>query len=95
MKFLGGFILAVPAYLITYGIGRLTGYTFASALVGFPLAVSAVGLMEMVLGINFIELERRVSEGSIFTKVGISLVVLFFAGVYLAGGVWVYRRYFE
>ncbi len=70
-------------------------FDVASALVGLPLAISMVGLMEIVLGINFADLAQRFDRGGFILKCGISIVVLCFVGVYLAGCVLIYQRYFQ
>jgi hypothetical protein len=94
-KLVGGLVVAAAMLLITIGLGMLTGQYVASALVGFPLAISMVGLMEIVIGINFADLAKRFDHGGFFLKLGIAIVVLFFAAVYLAGCVFVYRQYFQ
>jgi hypothetical protein len=94
MKLVGGLIVAAATFLLTVGIGMLTGYYHASALVGFPLAVSMIGLMEIVLGINFADLAEQFDREDFLMKLGIAIVVLSFVGAYLAGCVFVYQRYF-
>jgi hypothetical protein len=98
-KLVGGLVVAVATFLVTLGIGMLTGYYHASALVGFPLAVSMVGLMEIVLGVNFADLAARFDQGGFFLKLGIAIVVLCFVAVFLAGCAFlyssIYRRYFS
>jgi hypothetical protein len=95
MKLVGGLVAAVPMFIVTVGLGMLTGHYVATAVVGFPLAISMVGLMEIVLGINFADLAKRFDQGGFFLRLGVSIVVLFFVAVYLAGCAVVYRRYFQ
>jgi len=95
MKLVGGLITAAATFLITVGIGMLTGQYVASALVGFPFAISMVGLMEIFLGINFADLAKRFDQGGFLLKCGIAIVVLFFVAAYLAGCVLIYRRYYQ
>jgi hypothetical protein len=94
MKLVGGLIVGAVTFLITLGFGMLTGYYHASALVGLPLAISMIGLMEITLGISFTDLAEQFDQEDIFMKFGIAVVVLAFAAAYLAACVFVYRRYF-
>jgi hypothetical protein len=94
MKLVGGLIVAAATFMITLGFGMLTGYYHASALVGLPLAVSMIGLMEIVLGINFTDLAKGFDRGGFLLKCGIGIVVLLFVAVYLAGCVLAYQRYY-
>lgn len=95
IKFVVGLIVAAAAFVITVGIGMLLGHYHASALVGLPLAISMIGLMEIILGINFADLAQRFDKGGFFLKCGIAIVVLSFVAVYLAGCVLIYRRYYQ
>jgi hypothetical protein len=92
LKLVSGLIVAVITFLLTIGIGKLTGVYVASALVGLPLAISMVGLMEIVLGINFADLADQFDRGDAFEKITIAIVVLAFVAIYLAGAVLIYRR---
>jgi hypothetical protein len=95
MKLVGGLLAGAVVYLITWGIGALTGFTAVNALIGLPFAVSMIGLMEIVIGINFADLENLFSRGGFFLKIGIPIVVLFFVAIYLAGAIRVYRTYYQ
>jgi hypothetical protein len=94
MKLVGGLIGGAMTFLFTLGFGMLTGYYHASALVGLPLAISMIGLMEVILGISFTDLAERFDQEDIFMKFGIAIVVLSFAAAYLAACVFAYQRYF-
>jgi hypothetical protein len=85
MKLLGGMVLAAVTLLITVAVGMLIGQHVVTALVGLPLAVSIIGLIEIVLGIRFSDLAEQFNRGRILAKIGIIAVVLSFAATYLAG----------
>ena len=95
MKLVGGLLVGAVTFLLTWGVGMLTGYTVASALVGLPITVSLLGLMEIVLGIEFADFASRFDEGGFFVKLGLLFVLFLFVGIYLAGGIWVYRTYYQ
>ena len=95
LKLAGGLVVAVPAALITLGLGRLIGQYVVSALVGFPLAISMIGFMEIVIGTHFADLALRFDRGNFFIKTGIAVMILSFAALYVLCGVMIYRAYFE
>jgi hypothetical protein len=95
MKFIGGLIVAAATFMLTLALGRWTGTYVASAVVGLPLAISMIGSIEIVLGINFADLAKKFDEEEFLFKCSIAVVVLFFVAVYLAGGVLIYQRYFQ
>ncbi len=94
MKFIGGLIVGVAMVLLLLGLGKLTGHYQASALAGFPLAISMVGLVEIVLGIDFSDIAWQFDHGGFFLKLCIAAGVIAFAGIYIAGCCYVYRQFF-
>jgi hypothetical protein len=90
-KLIGGVVVAAPLFLVLFGLGMLTGVYVTTAAVGIPLAVSMVGLMEIVLGVGFTDLERRFAQGGFFLKIGIILVVLSFVALYFSVYIFIYR----
>jgi hypothetical protein len=93
MKLAGGLLVGAVTFLITLGLGWLTNHYHASALVGLPLAVAVIGLMEIVLGLRFTDLADRFDRGNILVKLGIAVVVLTFALSFLGGCLYAYQRY--
>ena len=67
------------------GLGKLTGHYQASALAGFPLAISMVGLVDIVLGIDFSDIAWQFDHGGFFLKLCIAAGVIAFAGIYIFG----------
>ena len=95
MKFIGGLIVGVAMFLLLLGLGKLTGYYHASALAAFPLAISMVGLMEIVLGIDFARIAWEFDHGGFFLKLRAAASVIVFAGIYIIGCYSVYRQFYR
>jgi hypothetical protein len=95
MKFIGGLIVGVAMFLLLLGLGKLTGHYQASALAAFPLAISMVGLMEIVLGIDFDYIAWQFDHGGFFLKLGIAASIIAFAGIYIICCYYVYRQFFR
>ncbi len=95
MKFVGGLVVGVAMFLLLLGLGKLTGYYHASALAAFPLAVSMVGLMEIVLGIDFARIAWEFDHGGFFLKLRAAASVIIFAGLYIIGCYSVYRQFYR
>jgi hypothetical protein len=94
MKFIGGLIAGVAMFLLLLGLGKLTGHYHASALAAFPLAISMVGLMEIVLGIDFAYIAWRFDHGGFFLKLRIAASIIIFSGVYIMCCYYVYMTFF-
>jgi hypothetical protein len=92
-KVIGGLALTVPIYLFLYWLGRLTGYTAVTAGAAFPLAVSLIGWLELILGVGFADLAVRFDRGGGLSKLGIALLVLSLIGLYAGIAIWIYGRY--
>jgi hypothetical protein len=95
MKFIGGIIVGVAMFLLLLGLGKLTGHYQTSVLAGFPLAISMVGVVEIVLGIDFAHIAWRFDHGGFFVKLCIAASVIVFAGIYILGCYFVYREFFQ
>ena len=95
MKFIGGLIVGVAMFLLLLGLGKLTGHYQASALAAFPLAISMVGLMEIVLGIDFARIAWEFDHGGFFLKLRAAASVIVFAGIYIIGCYSVYRHFYR
>jgi hypothetical protein len=90
MKLLGGMVLAAVTLLVTIAIGMRIGHYHVTELVGLPLVVSIIGLMEIVLGIRFTDLAEHFDKGKILIKLGIMAVVLSFVAAYFAGFIFIF-----
>ncbi len=95
MKFIGGLIAGVAMFLLLLGLGKLTGHYHASALAAFPLAISMVGVIEIVVGIDFAHIAWQFDQGGFFLKLRIAASVIVFAGIYISCGYYVYRQFFR
>jgi hypothetical protein len=82
-------------FLLLLGLGKMTGYYHASALAAFPLAISMVGLMEIVLGIDFVRIAWEFDHGGFFLKLRAAASVIVFAGIYIIGCYFVYRQFYR
>jgi hypothetical protein len=95
MKFIGGLIVGAAMFLLLLGLGKLTGHYHASALAGFPLAISMAGLIEIVVGIDFAHIEWQFDHGGFFLKLRIAASVIVFAGIYIISCYYVYQQFFR
>jgi hypothetical protein len=93
IKLLFGALATLVLFLFLKGLGVLMGHTWVSVSFGLPLAVSFIGLTEIVLGIEFTTLSERFDQGNALVKLGILVVVLAIVAAYLAGAIVFYQRY--